>query len=196
MGPLRRNQRGAALKAKSMAGGVLNYPCIGGTEHGSAPAGYATVLEEVHLGSGLRVYQRVAAGILSWELQRRAGLRVRTDSPRVVPGARVASGFGVGPLRLDAPCEVVWVREPLPAGMPQSAGFGYGALPGHPARGEESFEVEINGNAEVLVRIRAFSKPGNWFYAAGGLVTRAAQRHVTSRYIEGARQLAVEGQLP
>jgi uncharacterized protein (UPF0548 family) len=196
MGPLGRKQRGAPLKAKSMAGGVLNYPCIGGTEHGSAPAGYATVLEEVHLGSGLRVYQRVAAGILSWELQRRAGLRVRTDSPRVVPGARVASGFGVGPLRLDAPCEVVWVREPLPAGMPQSAGFGYGALPGHPARGEESFEVEINGNAEVLVRIRAFSKPGNWFYAAGGLVTRAAQRHVTSRYIEGARQLAVEGQLP
>ena len=184
------------MKAKRTAGGVLNYPCIGGTEHGSAPAGYATVLEEVHLGSGLRVYQRVAAGILSWELQRRAGLRVRTDSPRAVPGARVASGFGVGPLRLDAPCEVVWVREPLPAGMPQSAGFGYGALPGHPARGEESFEVEINGNAEVLVRIRAFSKPGNWFYAAGGLVTRAAQRHVTSRYIEGARQLAAEGLRP
>lgn len=154
------------------------------------------MLEEVHLGSGLRVYQRVAAGILSWELQRRAGLRVRTDSAYVAPGARVASGFGVGPLRLDAPCEVVWVREPLPAGMPQSAGFGYGALPGHPARGEESFEVEINKNAEVLVRIRAFSKPGNWFYAAGGLVTRAAQRHVTSRYIEGARQLALEGQLP
>lgn len=196
MGPLGREQRCAPLKAKRITGGVLNYPCIGGTEHGSAPAGYSTVLEEVHLGTGLRVYQRVAAGILSWELQRRAGLRVRTDSPRVVPGARVASGFGVGPLRLDAPCEVVWVREPLPAGMPQSAGFGYGALPGHPARGEESFEVEINGNAEVLVRIRAFSKPGNWFYAAGGLVTRAAQRHVTSRYIEGARQLALEGQLP
>ena len=193
MGPPGGEQRRKPVKAKRLAGGVLSYPCIGGTEHGSTPAGYATVLEEAHLGSGLRVYQRVAAGILSWELQRRAGLRVRTDSPRVVPGARVVSGFGVGPLRLDAPCEVVWVHEPLPAGIPQSAGFGYGALPGHPARGEESFEVEINGNAEVLLRIRAFSKPGNWFYAAGGLVTRAAQRHVTSRYIEGARQLAVEG---
>jgi uncharacterized protein (UPF0548 family) len=196
VGPPGRVQRREALKAKRTAGRVLNYPCIGGTEHGSAPAGYATVLEEVHLGTGLRVYHRVAAGILSWELQRRAGLRVRTDSPRAVLGARVASGFGIGPLRLDAPCEVVWVREPLPAGMPQSAGFGYGALAGHPARGEESFEVEINGDSEVLFRIRAFSKPGNWFYAAGGLVTRAAQRHVTSRYIEGARQLAVEGQFP
>ena len=39
----------------------------------------------------------------------------------------------------------------------------------------------------------AFSKPANWFYAAGGLVTRAAQRYVTSRYIEGARALAAEG---
>ena len=29
--------------------------------------------------------------------------------------------------------------------------------------------------------------------AAGGLVTRAAQRYVTSRYIEGARTLAAEG---
>jgi uncharacterized protein (UPF0548 family) len=174
----------------------LDYPGIGGTEHGLAPEGYAGVLEEVQLGAGFAVYRRVAAGILSWELQRRAGLRVRTDSPGVVPGARVVSGFGVGPLRLNAPCEVVWVREPLPADVPQSAGFGYGALPGHPARGEESFEVEINSGAEVHLRIRAFSKPGNWFYAAGGLVTRAVQRHVTSRYIEGARQLAAEGLRP
>jgi uncharacterized protein (UPF0548 family) len=171
----------------------LDYQGIGGTEHGAAPDGYAIVMEEVQLGTGFAVYSRVAAGILSWELQRRAGLRVRTDSPRVVRGARVVSGFGVGPFRLNAPCEVVWVHEPLPAGAPQSAGFGYGALPGHPAQGEESFEVEINGDADVHLRIRAFSKPGNWFYAAGGLLTRAAQRHVTSRYIEGARQLAAEG---
>ncbi|MFF1254075.1 DUF1990 family protein [Pseudarthrobacter sp. NPDC058329] len=191
------------MRAKRTAGGGnanyrggLNYPCIGGTEHGAAPEGYATVLEEVHLGTGMDVYRRVAAGILSWELQRRAGLRVRTESPRAVPGARVVSGFGVGPFRLDAPCEVVWVHEPIPAGMPQAAGFGYGALPGHPARGEESFEVLIKDNAGVFLRIRAFSKPGSWFYAAGGLLTRAAQRHVTSRYIEGARQLAAEGKSP
>jgi uncharacterized protein (UPF0548 family) len=176
--------------------GDLNYPGLGGTEFGAAPEGYARALEEVRLGTGLALYQRVAAGILSWELQRRAGLRVRADSPAVVPGARVVSGFGVGPFRLNAPCEVVWVREPLPEGLPQSAGFGYGALPGHPARGVESFEVEIDENAGVLLRIRAFSRPGNWFYAAGGMVTRAAQRHVTSRYIEGARQLAAEGISP
>ena len=173
--------------------GGLNYPGIGSTETGAAPAGYDRVLEEALLGSGLEAYRRVADGILGWELQRRAGLRVRAKSPRAVPGARVVSGFGVGPFRLPAPCQVVWVHEPTPDGVPQSAGFGYGTLPGHPARGEESFEVEINNKGEVWLRIRAFSRPANWFYAAGGVVTRAAQRYVTSRYIEGARSLAAEG---
>jgi uncharacterized protein (UPF0548 family) len=176
--------------------GVLDYPGIGGTEQGSAPPDFSRVLKEVHLGNGLAVYGRVARGILSWELQRRAGLRVRADSPMAVPGARVVSGFGVGPFRLDAPCEVVWVRQPSPDGLPQSAGFGYGTLPGHPARGEESFEVEIDGKGGVFLRIRAFSRPANWFYAAGGPVTRAAQRYVTSRYIKGARTLAAEGTSP
>lgn len=173
--------------------GALNYPGVGGTEQGTAPDGFDRVLEEARLGSGLAVYRRVAEGILAWELQRRAGLRVSADSPTAVPGARVVSGFGVGPLRLNAPCEVVWVHEPSPDGVPQSAGFGYGTLPGHPARGEESFEVEINSQGEVRLRIRAFSRPANWFYAAGGMVTRAAQRLVTGRYIEGARRLAQEG---
>jgi uncharacterized protein (UPF0548 family) len=178
---------------KRRAQGALNYPGIGGTEQGNAPAAYSRVLKEVHLGSGLAVYGRVARGILGWELQRRAGLRVHADSPMAVPGARVVSGFGVGPFRLDAPCEVVWVRQPSPGAVPQSAGFGYGTLPGHPARGEESFEVEIDTRGEVFLRIRAFSRPANWVYAAGGPVTRAAQRYITSRYIKGARTLAAEG---
>ncbi|MGX5716005.1 DUF1990 family protein [Arthrobacter sp. MAHUQ-56] len=176
--------------------GALNYPGVGGTEQGTVPEGFDHVLEEARLGSGLAVYRRVADGILAWELQRRAGLRVSADAPTAVPGARVVSGFGVGPFRLNAPCEVVWVHEPSPDGIPQSAGFGYGTLPRHPARGEESFEVEINGQGEVWLRIRAFSRPANWFYAAGGMVTRAAQRHVTARYIEGARALAKEGPTP
>ncbi|UUL76458.1 DUF1990 domain-containing protein [Pseudarthrobacter sp. Fe7] len=175
------------------AAGRLDYPGVGSTEQGNAPEGYPRVLEEAQLGAGLGVYRRVADGILAWELQRRAGLRVRADSPRAVTGAYVVSGFGVGPFRLPAPCRVVWVHEPAPKGVPQSAGFGYGTLPGHPARGEESFEVEINSQGEVWLRIRAFSKPANWFYAAGAPVTRAAQRYVTSRYIEGARSLAAEG---
>ena len=40
---------------KRLARGGLNYPGVGGTEHGAAPEGFARVLEEVHLGSGMEV---------------------------------------------------------------------------------------------------------------------------------------------
>ena len=175
---------------RRLARGELNYPDIGATEHGASPAGYRKVASRTYLGEGAAAYHRVAEGILAWELQRRSDLRVRAESAVVVPGARVVSGFGVGPFRLSVPCEVVWVRRPVPGGGPQSAGFGYGSLPGHPVRGEESFVAEIDAQGRVFVSITAFSRPSNWFYAAGGALARRAQRFMTSRYIEGARQLA------
>lgn len=181
------------MRDRGAVSGSLNYPGIGGTREGTAPGGYSTVLEEVHIGTGVALYRRLADGILCWELHKRAGLRVRAEVPRAAVHTRVVSGFGVGPFRLPAPCEVVWVREPSTGEIPQSAGFGYGTLPGHPARGEESFEAVIDARQDVFLRIRAFSRPANWFYATGGVVTRAAQRYVTSRYIEGARKIAAEG---
>jgi uncharacterized protein (UPF0548 family) len=180
----------APLTGKRLAAGDLNYPGIGSTEHGPPPEGYLFFVSREYLGDGPAVYRRVAHGILTWELQRRSGLRVRTESDVVVAAARVVSGFGVGPFRINAPCEVVWVRHPLPGDGPQSAGFGYGTLPGHPERGEEAFEVEIVADGRVFLKITAFSQHATWFYRAGGLLARAAQRHVTSRYVEGARQLA------
>lgn len=178
------------MTEKRLAAGEFTYPGIGSTESGQPPEGYPCLVSQAYLGEGLAVYRRVAQGILSWELQRRSGLRVRTESDAVTPGVRVVSGFGVGPFRINAPCEVVWVRRPVPGEGPQSAGFGYGTLPGHPERGEEAFEVEIDAQDRVFLKITAFSRHANWFYRAGGLVARAAQRHITSRYIEGAHQLA------
>jgi len=168
----------------------LNYPGIGSTENGQAPEGFPCLVSRAYLGDGLALYRRVATGILGWELQKRSGLRVRTDAGTVVPGARVVSGFGVGPFRINAPCEVVWVHPLAPHEGPQSAGFGYGTLPGHPERGEEAFEAEIDAAGQVFLKITAFSRHSNWFYTAGGLVARAAQRHITSRYIGSAHELA------
>jgi uncharacterized protein (UPF0548 family) len=178
------------LTEKRLAAGELNYPDIGSTENGEPPEGYRSSVSQAYLGDGREVYQRVAQGILTWELQGRSGLRVRTDSDVVVPGARVVNGFGVGPFRINAPCEVVWVHGTAPGGGPQTAGFAYGTLPGHPVRGEEAFEVSLDPRGRVFLRITAFSRPSNWLYAAGGVLAAAVQRHTTSRYVEGARQLA------
>ena len=173
-----------------LAAGELNSHGIGLTERGPLPAHLEPVITRAYLGEGHATYRRVADGILTWRLQKGAGLRVRAESEAVVPGTRVVSGFGLGPFRINAPCEVVWVRRPLPGDGPQSAGFGYGTLPGHPVRGEEAFEVEIDGEGRVTIAITAFGTPSNWFYAAGGALTKWARSRVTSRYIESARQLA------
>lgn len=178
------------MTEKRLARGELNYPGVGSTEHGPPPEGFPCLVSRTYLGDGLALYRRVAQGILTWQLQKRSGLHVRTDSDVVIPGARVVSGFGVGPFRINAPCEVVWVRRPVPGDEPQSAGFGYGTLPGHPVRGEEAFEVEVDGQGRVFLKITAFSRPSNQFYAAGRALAGRAQRHVTSRYIGSAHELA------
>ena len=175
-----------------IAAGHLNYVGIGSTEHSQLPVGAQSVVTRAVVGEGMAAYRRVAEGILGWQLQKGAGLRVRTESDAVVPGARVVSGFGVGPFRINAPCEVVWVRHPVQGDGPQSAGFGYGTLPGHPVRGEEAFEVSIDGQGRVLVHITAFGVPSNWFYAAGGALAKLVRDHITSRYIRSAQVLARE----
>jgi uncharacterized protein (UPF0548 family) len=180
------------LTEKRPAVGELDYPGIGYTEHGRTPEGYSSAVSRTYIGKGSATYLRVANGILTWELQKRSGLNVRAESDHVVPGARIVSGFGVGPFRLNAPCEVVWVHRPATGEGPQSAGFGYGTLPGHPVKGEEAFEVEMDEQESVFLKITAFSRPSNWLYRVAGVLARAAQRHITSRYIEGARQLAAD----
>ncbi|WP_211880150.1 DUF1990 family protein [Pseudarthrobacter albicanus] len=180
------------MNGPRIAPGELNYEGIGSTQHGPPPAEVECLVTHAYLGHGIAAYRRAVQGLLTWQLQKRSGLRVRAESDVVVPGARVVSGFGVGPFRIDAPCEVVWVRRPVAGDGPQSAGFGYGTLPGHPVRGEEAFEISIDRQGRVLIEIRAFGVPSSWFYAAGGALTRRARSLVTSRYIRSAQELAGE----
>ena len=139
----------------------------------------------------MATYRRVAQGILTWELQKRSGLRVRTESDVVVPGTRVVSGFGVGPFRINAPCEVVWVRRPVPGGGPavRRVRLRHPAGPSGPRRGSVRGCDRCRG-ARSLITITAFGGPSNWFYAAGGALTRRARGHITSRYIRSAQELA------
>ncbi|MCU1530898.1 MAG: hypothetical protein JWO49_469 [Arthrobacter sp.] len=173
-----------------IAPGQLNYQGIGSTEHGPVPAEVECLISRAYVGEGGAAYRRAVQGMLTWQLQKGAGLRVRAESDVVVLGTRVVSGFGVGPLRINAPCEVVWVRPPAPGDGPQSAGFGYGTLPGHPVRGEEAFEISIDEMGSVAIEITAFGVPSNLFYAAGSALAKPIRRLITSRYIRSAQELA------
>lgn len=189
------------MRPKTNAG-KLNYPQLGRTRilaqeptgAGVWPDGFASVDTQIRVGTGEAVFAALTEGIMSWQIQRRAGLRVSAP-PRAVVGARVVSGFGVGDLRLPAPCEVVWALEPTAVvrsdgAEVELAGFGYGTLPGHPALGEEAFLAMKTSDGGVYFRILAFSKPSGLLFALGAPITKLTQRGVTKSYLQAARSLA------
>ncbi|MFC4145270.1 DUF1990 family protein [Micromonospora mangrovi] len=147
----------------------LTYPEVGATRAGPLPAGWRHVRHRVRLPDDS--FGRAGDAVLGWRLHRAAGIRITADAPRAAPGVRVVSGLGVGPLRLAAPCRVVWAADDA-----RQAGFGYGTLPGHPARGEEAFVVTRDDSGAVWFEVRAFSRPDRWFMRAAGPVGRAFQQ--------------------
>jgi len=163
---------------------ALTYPEVGATRTERLPRGYRHVHRHERLGVGESTLRRAATALGNWDMHRAAGLAVRARGPAAV-GSRMASGTGVGPLRIWAPCEVVWLRD-----EPERYGFGYGTLPGHPERGEEAFEVSVDSEGQVWFDIRAFSRPATWYARVGSPVVRRIQDAVTDRYVNAMRTLA------
>lgn len=179
----------------------MDYPYLGFTRQAALtpaadiawPKGFAHVDKLTTVGSGQTAFDALAEGIMTWHIQRRAGLTVQAP-PRAVLGARVVSGFGVGQLRLPVPCEVVWSMETQKVTGPDGvevtmAGFGYGTLPGHPALGEEAFTAVMTPDGGVHFRLLAFSKPAGLIYTLGSPVTRLIQAGVSRSYQQAARAL-------
>jgi len=192
-----------------VSGRELTYTDAGFTERpyprpleGGWPEGYRLVLrsELIDVPDAAAGFLRLADGLLGWDLHRGSRLRVAASTRRAAAGVEMASGVGIGPLRWQAPCRVLWSAEPvLEGGVPvpgQRAGFGYGTLRGHPEAGEEGFYAELTSEGQLFFRVAAYSRPANWFVAAGGPANRWTQELITRRYFRTARRLAVGGQQP
>lgn len=134
------------------------------------------------LGSGQDVFDEAAERLMTWQVHRDAGLGVRPDGPRVLPGVRVVLRLGVGPLAVSAPCLVVGV-----VAEPTEQGFTYRALPGHPEEGDEHFRVSLEADGTVRGTVSASSRPASRLARAGGPATLALQRWQTDRYLAAMR---------
>lgn len=170
-----------------LARSELTYPEVGATARRPLPSGYRHADLRVLLGRGERVFQAAGEALISWEVHRRAGLGVVSRSPTARRGAVVVLRAGVGPLRVLAPCRVVYVIE-----GGRRRGFAYGTLPGHPATGEEAFVVERHEDDAVSLRITAFSRPRAWYARLGGPLTTIFQNLATRRYAAAARAVAAD----
>jgi uncharacterized protein (UPF0548 family) len=168
-------------EAAGLAGLALTYAEVGATS-GTLPPGYHHLDVSRVVGHGRDWFDVAAARVLTWEVQRRAGLTVDT-SREVALGVRAVLRMRVGPVPVRAPVEVVVVTAEA-----DHVGFAYGTLAGHPERGEERFEVALRADGAVEARIRAFSRPGRWFTHLAGPVGRRLQQSTTTRYLEALTQ--------
>lgn len=167
----------------------FTYPEVGATRAATLPAGYHHLRHRRYLGDR-DAFGVAAEAVLTWRMHRDAGMRMEASAERAAPGVIVRTGMGVGPLRLIAPCEVVWTVE-----EPDAAGFGYGTLPGHPQSGEESFLVTRDGKGRVWFTVTAFSRPARWFTRAAGPGTAVFQQLYARRIAATLRNICA-GRVP
>jgi uncharacterized protein (UPF0548 family) len=148
---------------------ALTYAEVGATEFLPLPSGYGHLRYRLELGAA--PFEAMAEAIETFAVHRAAGVRMLTDAPRAEQGVRVTASFGLGRLRMPAPCEVVTVYAD-----PDRRGFAYGTLAGHPERGEEAFILTRAGDGSVTFEVRAFSAPARWFARLGGPLVPVFQR--------------------
>ncbi|MFC0531267.1 DUF1990 family protein [Phytohabitans kaempferiae] len=139
------------------------YPEVGHTRRGPLPAGYRHMRHRTRLGAGDAVFAVAAQAVLSWRMHRAMRVGIDPSAPRADAGVTVVTRPGVGPLRLTAPCVVVWAED-----GPERAGFGYGTTAGHPFSGEEAFVVTRDADGSVWLDVVSFSRPAQpWVRLAG-----------------------------
>jgi uncharacterized protein (UPF0548 family) len=160
----------------------LTYHEVGATQDGPLPTGYHHLTHRTFLG---RDVLRVAGdAVLSWRMHEAAGVRMRASAARAAPGVTVSSEVGLGPVRLVAPCRVVWAVDD-----DEHAGFGYGTLPGHPERGEEAFVASLAPDGGVWFTATAFSRPAKWYTRVAGPAVPVFQRAYARRLGRALRRL-------
>jgi uncharacterized protein (UPF0548 family) len=169
-------ERMSERRVVELRSAALTYPEVGRTKQSDLPADYRTfrrsALLPVEADFGSAKHE-----LLSWMIQRRAGLRV-CASGDVTPGAVVDLRLGLGWLSLVASCRVIYVIDET-----NRCGFAYGTLPGHPESGEESFVLDNRVDGTITITITAFSRPVTVLSKLAAHVGVRVQDVMTARYL-------------
>ncbi|MEV1043977.1 DUF1990 domain-containing protein [Streptomyces sp. NPDC049916] len=167
---------------------TLSYPEAGATRGGPLPDGYHHLRHRTRVGRGAADFEVAGAAVTEWRMHRASGAGITASARRAQPGASVRVSLGLGPLRLSAPCQVVWTSY----GEEGRTGFAYGTLSGHPERGEECFVVELADDATVWFTVLAFSRPARWYTRLAGPLVPPVQRWYARRLGRTLRRIVQE----
>lgn len=180
-----------ATAARSLLGRAkdapLTYEAVGmSLGKVDAPAGFRELNESRVVGKGQEAFNNIGYGLMHWDVHRRAKMFVQPEFNVVRTDDCVAVAVPTVPfLSNQGACRVVDV-----VATGDSIGWSYGTLPGHPECGEESFVLTHLPNDDVVLTIRAFSKPAKWYVKVAGPIARGIQKKVANRLLDGAATLA------
>jgi uncharacterized protein (UPF0548 family) len=169
-----------------LADAELTYHEVGATA-GDLPAGYHQFTRSLPIGYGHQHFVNAGDAVRQWQVQLGAGHQVFASSPIAVAGALLILGLGIGSLRLQAPCRVVYAVD-----EPRRRGFAYGTLTGHPESGEEAFMIEHHDDDTVSFKVTAFSRPATRLAKIAGPLGTIVQRRITARYLLSLGKIAVQ----
>lgn len=158
----------------------VTYPEVGGTRWSVLPPRYRHNQARLRLGHDEIAWGLAKEAIRLWKAHDHAGITVTPPGAELREGSTVLASRGFGPVTILAPCRIVYVID-----EPSRFGFAYGTLPGHPERGEESFQVLLDDNGTVWAEITTFSRPDDLASKLAGPMGRRIQAAVTRRYFEG-----------
>lgn len=152
------------------AGCPLTYAQTGATRTDEPVPGWSNDFTRVAVGQGPEDFVRAKCAIAEWRMFPSPWTRILPECPPVRVGTVVAMYARLFGLWWPNACRIVYVLD-----EPLRYGFAYGTLPGHLARGEELFAVEMAPDGTVWYMIRAFSRPRHWLLWLGYPMLRRLQ---------------------
>lgn len=156
-------------------GTAFNFPGKPSLD-GPVPEGYRVTTRVRAIGSGRRQFETAADAVLRWQVHAGSGFRAVDVPDRVEVGATSVWEVPFGPLHPRVACRVFAVVHES-----RRAGFGHGALEGHPQSGWESYVVSLDEDDVVHLRVRVVWRPAAWWMRAAGPFGRLALHVLLTR---------------
>lgn len=168
----------------------FSYEAVGATRDGTAlPRGFRVDRARTVLGAGDATFARSCAAVRAWCMFDLDWVELCWPDASIRKGSTVGLLARLPGLHTLSACRIVYVIEEV-----NRFGFGYGTLPGHPARGEERFLIERDAHGEVCYELLAFSRPGNPVFALGTPVMRALQKRFRNDSLRAMQRAVREGE--
>ena len=201
----------------------VDYAAVGATQAHDLmqypPRGFTPVEASIRLGSGADRFESAAASLLSWDVQRGAGIHVvdvKADSGQRYGGIRYAEdGTALEPIAVSteqrfAADGTPYIASGTTARLRGRTGsfridervrivyvieeatvvaFAYGTVGAHRVSGEESFRVVRRDDDSVWFEVRSFTRPVSLAYRLFPPLVKIRRKAFTTAYLRALSPL-------